>query len=416
MTRSAFPGHRGKWSMSELKNLRKFYGAGDVIRRIAEKLSRSTFSIQHKIDELELGNRRVLWTKHEESRLLKYFYKKLTNQEISTILNRTPSAVGGRLLFLGKKRKDVNAWTLHQRENFWKPNELKLLKKLVREGKSGKELSQIFGRPIGGIFNKMRELSLKIKPKSKIENNLYRRFYNVNDTYFSLIDSQKKAYYLGWLITDGWVNGIIRNKDKVYKSNKIGLKIKIEDVDVLEDFKRELETDSPIKYFKKSPPQLLKNKITGKTSIIKAGRQVGLEVYSYQMQLDLSNYGVVPKKTYTVSFPKKLPEKYYPGFIAGVISGDGCVYLHKKHKRGSLLQCNIAGNLGLLKVIRKILIKNIGFNTDKKILKCNSSVNLYLLNLSQTETVKLYYWLKKNNISLMDRKNKIIEAYLNGLE
>ncbi|MCR8648456.1 hypothetical protein [Leptospira interrogans] len=403
---------RGKWAKKEFKKLKKLYLAGFKIREIAEKLARSTFSVQHMIDELSLGNRRLLWSKDDDKMLLKYFEQNLSNQEISILLNRTSKAVQSRLLLLGKKRKIVNAWVVHQRADFWKPNELRMLKKLVKEGKSGKELSHIFGRPIGGIFNKMRELSLKIKPKSKIQNNLYRRFYKVNDNYFCSIDSQKKAYYLGWLITDGWVNGVVQQNDKVYKSNKIGLKIKIGDIDVLEDFKKELDTDSPIKYFKKRPPQLLKNKITGKTSIIKAGEQVCLEVYSHQMQLDLAQYGIVPKKTYTVTFPKKLPIQYYPGFIAGVISGDGCVYLHKNHKTGKLLQCNMAGNLGLLKGIRKILIKNIGFNANKKILKNKDSVNLHILDLNQTETIKLYYWLKKNNIALMKRKNKIIEKYL----
>lgn len=80
-----------------------------------------------------------------------------------------------------------------------------------------------------------------------------------------------KADYLGWLLTDGWVGGVVKHNNKTYKSNKIGLKIKIGDLDVLEDFKKELETDSPISYCKKRPPIKLKNKITGKISFINAG-------------------------------------------------------------------------------------------------------------------------------------------------
>ncbi|UOG29164.1 LAGLIDADG family homing endonuclease [Leptospira noguchii] len=134
-----------------------------------------------------------------------------------------------------------------------------------------------------------------------------------------------------------------------------------------------------------------------------------LALFSHQMKLDLAKYGVVNNKTYIVVFPKKLTKEFYPGFIAGVISGDGCVYLSRRKNN---LRCFIAGNLALLEKIKKILIKNIEFNRIKKIQKKKESVNLHILELNQGETMRLYYWLKSSRINIMERKNKLIEEFI----
>ena len=127
---------------------------------------------------------------------------------------------------------------------------------------------------------------------------------------------------------------------------------------------------------------------------------------------DLAKYGIHQNKTYDVIFPKELDRKYYPGFIAGVISGDGCIDI-KKNRNTYILRCTIAGTLDLVQKIREILIKEICFNPEKKISKYESSKCLYRLELNQTETIALYNWLQKNGISLMERKNKLIEEFLN---
>ena len=65
---------------------------------------------------------------------------------------------------------------------------------------------------------------------------------------------------------------------------------------------------------------------------------------------------------------------------------------------------------------KDILIKEIGVNPDKKITKNKGSKCLYTLELNQTETIALYNWLQKNGISLMERKNKLIEGKLSFVQ
>ena len=127
---------------------------------------------------------------------------------------------------------------------------------------------------------------------------------------------------------------------------------------------------------------------------------------------DLAKYGIHQNKTYDIGFPELLEPEFYPGFIAGVISGDGSIDIKRNHDKGFILRCTIAGNLDLVQKIHSILAKEINVNPDKKIFKYEHTVQLYRLELNQTETINLYYWFKKNGVKLMERKNKMIEDYL----
>ena len=135
-----------------------------------------------------------------------------------------------------------------------------------------------------------------------------------------------------------------------------------------------------------------------------------------KMIQDLARYGIHQNKTYDIGFPKLLKPEFYPGFIAGVISGDGCIDIKRNHNTGFILRCTMAGNLDLLQHIKEILIKEICFNPEKKIMKIQASKQLYRLELSQTETIALYKWFKNNGVELMQRKQKIIEDYLKEYE
>lgn len=399
------------WTKKHLRRMKSMYLGNAYIKTISQIINRTPPAIQKKIKELNLTNRRKLWSEKEEKILIRYYDKGLSNLAIAERMNRSNRSIQSHLLKLGIKRKDVNAWENFKRDDFWTESEIKLLKKLINEGFSARQISEKIGRSKGTIFNKMATLSLKIKPKTEQQLCEYRRAYNLNDNYFKIIDTQKKAYFLGWLLTDGWVDGVIHSKRGCFKSNKIGLKLSTKDIDVLEEFRNEIGATNPFKFHRKRKAIIYKNKITEKISRIQGGDQVSLEFSSSVMQTHLKNYGVYNKKTYTVDFPNKLKPEFYPGFIAGVISGDGSVDIKKNHK-GETLRISIAGNLPLLSKIKSILVKTIEFNKQKIIYKRKNSINLHILELSQSESIRFYFWLQNNNISLMERKNRKIELYL----
>lgn len=405
--------HRGEhWTQEELLQLEALYKDGMKIADISLKINRSENAISKKIKELYSPCRRIDWTDSEIEKLKELHSKGLSYKDIADKLGKTQRACQGKAVRIGLKTKECNVWKNKKRADFWTESEIKQLEELIENGLSAKEISEKLNRSIKSLFCKMGELKLHIKEKNEIEKSEYRRVYKVDDDYFENIDTQKKAYFLGWLITDGYIGGIIHSKRGVVASNRIGLKIARYDSDVVEEFKKELKTDIPIQFYKGRISREYENKYNGKKYFVQSTEQCGLDITSAKMKKDLSRYGVYPHKTYTVKFPKELCEKYYPGFIAGVISGDGSVDIKNNHNTGAILRCSIAGTLDLLNGIQKVLVKNICFNPKKNPRMINGTKNLYSLELSKIETVNLYYWLKDNGIGLMFRKNKIIEDYL----
>ena len=401
-----------RWSDNEISLAKELYLKGYSFREIASQTNHSEIAVTKKIQGLGINNRKVLWTDEDLHKLRDLFNQGLSYTEIAQKLEKTVRACQGKAVRLGLKKKECNVWEKNSRANIWTNEDIEKLIYCANNYTSYSEISKIMGRSIKSISCKLSELGKHLKEKTEIEKANYRRAYSVDDNYFEIIDSQKKAYWLGWMITDGFVITKINSKRGSENHNSIGLKLQEKDRYVLEDFKKDLNTNVSIKTIKSRKAFEYTNKITNKTVCIKGGNQAELRFSSAKMIQDLAKYGIHQNKTYDVVFPKKLDSKYYPGFIAGVISGDGCIDI-KKNRKGFILRCTIAGTLDLVQKIREIFIKEIYFNSEKKISKYESSKCLYRLELNQTEAIALYYWLQKNGISLMERKNKLIEEFIN---
>ncbi len=401
------------WNDNQISQLKDLYGKGMIVDEISKIINRSKSATSHKLKDLGLtGNRRILWTEKDLELLKDLFNKDLTYPEMADVIGKSVRACQRKAIQLGLKKKDCNVWLTNKRADFWTESEIETLKKCISDGLYMPDILKVINRNKKCIFNKMHELDLHFREKTDIEKSLYRRAYSVDDNYFEIIDSQKKAYWLGWLITDGYIATAFNTKRGITNVNSIALKLAEKDRYVLEDFKKDLNTDISIKTIKGRKAFEYTNKITNKTVCIKGGEQAEFRFSSAKMIQDLAKYGIRQNKTYDVIFPKELESKYYPGFIAGVISGDGCINIKLNHGKTYILRCLIAGTFDLIDNIKNILVKEIGANPDKKITKNKDSKCLYTLELNQTETIALYNWLQKNGISLMERKNKLIEEFL----
>lgn len=348
--------HRGvPWTNEEIKETQTLYKEGLSVEEISKKTGRSLSAISHKLKNYDMANRRNDWTREEEQEVVSLRAKGLPFKTIGNILNRSDRSVQVKHVRLTVPQK----------------------------------------KPI-------------FKRKDNTDN--YRRVYSVNDTYFSKIDSQKKAYYLGFITADGYVQAVSNATRGKTKRNTLGIHIAIKDLSFLEEFKRDIESNAPIKIR------------DAKTSIYKGREIVGtksitLEVSSEQIVKDLSEYDIVQNKTYICKFPNKLDKEFYPGFIAGLISGDGYVGVRTNHGRSSLnLRSSLSGTEMLISRVREILIKEIGFNPKKPIYDIKCSKCLFTIEMNQDETLKMYQWMKDNGIHLLDRKNKIIEDFISQRE
>lgn len=166
------------------------------------------------------------------------------------------------------------------------------------------------------------------------ENNVQKRRitkkYQFNENYFKTIDSEKKAYFLGFLFADGC---------NITTESKIRIIIHKKDISILEKFKIELENNRPI--------------------IIKKDYAI-LTINSPIISKDLFDLGCVNKKTLILKFPTNIPDHLINHFIRGYFDGDGCIcYSCNK------LHFNTVSTLEFLEKLQNIFVEEIGLNKTK---------------------------------------------------
>lgn len=125
---------------------------------------------------------------------------------------------------------------------------------------------------------------------------------DLDENYFETIDSEKKAYFLGFIFADGNVRG-----------NNFSLEIGFRDKYLLEIFNEAINSEAKISYRKRSNTEVVTTRIT-----------------SSRFCEILSWYGIVPNKTMnTHHLPNNIPEKYKRHFLRGVFDGDGWITQRK---------------------------------------------------------------------------------------
>ena len=128
--------------------------------------------------------------------------------------------------------------------------------------------------------------------------------YNFNKDYFQKIDTEDKAYFLGFIVADGCISE---------KSNSVQIIQK--ETYILEEFKKYIEFNGPV----------YKDEYRGISCIT---------VNSSKTKKDLENLGITPNKTMIVKYPN-ISEHLQNHFIRGVFDGDGCISLRTDKRDNS---------------------------------------------------------------------------------
>jgi hypothetical protein len=151
-----------------------------------------------------------------------------------------------------------------------------------------------------GIIYKLKEWNVPKRPRIKYETR-YNAIYNVDYHYFDNIDDEHKAYWLGMLLSDGFVN-----------NREISLRLQKCDKEIVEMFKNDLKAEHPIK-----------------TNSYGAAT---LTITSHDMCNTLMEYGFHNKKSYNFNLDKLLrviSNEYENHFVRGLFDGDGSVKYYK---------------------------------------------------------------------------------------
>ena len=216
-------------------------------------------------------------------------------------------------------------------------SEIDQMVELYECGASAAAICEILPYTPHTILSHLRKRGVKIRNKAGFKEPF-------NENYFENIDTEKKAYFLGFLMADGC---IVERKSS---QTCIALQIKASDDYLLHELKKELSTKNTI-------------------GVNSRRMHSQLKIHSNKMANDLSKYGVIPRKTGKEIFPEdKIPCELANHFIRGFFDGDGwCTYTKSHGKPLSRICIGFTGNYKMMCHIRDYFIKHLDGITNLKI-------------------------------------------------
>lgn len=177
----------------------------------------------------------------------------------------------------------------------------------VKKHLSMDKISKIFGYGSHYYSNAFKEYDLPARSNSEKG-----KIYTCNKDFFETINTEEKAYWLGFMYADGYIQSKRKNGNK-----KIGLSLGIADIDHLNKFKNSLDSNCEIKTYK-----------TCKGSYVEGTKYCRILVTEEKLAQDLINKGCVEHKTNVITFPSEniVPKNLQKHFIRGYFDGDGSIW------------------------------------------------------------------------------------------
>ncbi len=190
---------------------------------------------------------------------------------------------------------------------------------------SYKQIGQILNKTRSAIQNKIKILGLK-KPDK----------YIYNHSFFKEINTEQKAYWLGFMYADGYIS-------KTKNGYCCGIELKASDSLHLKKFNKDIEGNIEVSFRQREDSRI------GTCNLC------SLRLYSKEVFEDLKNLGCVENKSDKITFPR-LPENLIWHFLRGFFDGDGCIILNKQRKTMKFDFCS--SSLEMLESIKSFLYAN----------------------------------------------------------
>lgn len=261
-----------------------------------------------------------------------------------------------------------------------KNNESNRVIELYKQGYSCNEI----GKELGFSHEKARY----ILKRNDIFTPIYKK--SIINITFLLTDSEERNYFIGLLLSDGHID---------FKVNRISIKLKSSDKDVLEKLSEVIGKNITITSSKKRKSWIIKN---NKKTKFESSETSMLRFSSKDFVNYLADIGITENKTYTLQIPNEFEKCKH--FWRGMIDGDGCIYY-----RNNILQLSIVGTKNVCEKFKSFCMFFV--NTKAKIYKQG---NVYTFRITSSKALKILYILYNGSIIHLYRKyNKYIDVIKN---
>lgn len=247
--------------------------------------------------------------------------------------------------------------------------------KLYFEGLSNKEISERFK-----IHRTTVQRILKRNQIDLRKQNVTSRKYKINENFFTNIDSEPKAYILGFIYADG----------NICRGN-CSIDVCYNDIQLIEEISKIIYIDE---YVIRKRPAQFKN-INGKEYFQK--EQCRFSMINKKIITDLKKHGVTHNKTFKIIMPI-LQQDLLKHFIRGYFDGDGCISYNKKTLDYSI---RIVSNYNFC----NDLIKNISHEVPINVKLINKTENVGTVSITGNNQVKQFCnWIYSDASIKLNRK------------
>lgn len=284
---------------------------------------------------------------------------------------------------------------MENEKKIWTKDDDELLKKNFHTH-TYRELSNMLLRTECAVRHHANRIGLKksnkpLNPKS---------IYNYNVDYFENIDTEEKAYWLGFIMADGYVSSSL-------SSCELGIELSSRDIVHLKKFNKCINGNVQVKEFVKPGHFLLSGRKIPDT------KMCSIRLYKRKIVDDIIKQGVVKNKTYIQKIPPIYnDEKLNIAFLRGYFDGDGSFCINQKTKSCQFDITSI--NLKILEYWRVDLYKKYNITSYISSSKNkDSTVECYKLHFKGLENSYKFGQLiySNSNISL-DRKYNAYNNYI----
>ena len=252
-------------------------------------------------------------------------------------------------------------------------------------GETGASLGRAFGISTPAVFGflERRHIALRHDLGSP-------RRYTCNHRFFQTIDTEPKAYWLGFLAADG----TITDRD-------VHLQLALRDTEHLSRFRDALQATHSIRPINNN----------GYPAVI-------ITMNSKEMIHDLAAYGVIPRKTHVLRLPN-LPPEMLRHYLRGYIDGDGTFTrsrIRRKDRPGLQYQVHsrfsLPGNVTFLIQVQQVLMRFCGVLATHILLqRAHLSQNIGTLAYGGGRQVqRIFDWLYHDATIWLPRKREHFEA------
>ena len=233
-----------------------------------------------------------------------YTRQNLTTVQIANMIGCSNTGVG-RLL----KRNGIVCYHTPSELKLTNSQRSEICRLYQDENKTSIELGEMYGVCDRSITNILRANIITVRPA-------VRRSPIKHHDYFASIDTIDKAYYLGWMISDG---SVVEHKTRKGRNNTISLEIISTDRYILESFATFLGGNESLVH-----DFIRKDRYNNHSYI---------RFVSAEMSNDLSKYGVIPRKSDCTYLPC-IRDDLMPHLIRGIFDGNGTITIDKRYGIG----------------------------------------------------------------------------------